>query len=87
MANHRSSVESYKKKDSKLYNLMRELGSDCFYIELLLDFPCERKEQLTAKEAEYIRQMGTLNKLINGRTKKEWEHDNHEHVKAVKKQY
>lgn len=37
-------------------------------IELLEDFPCQTKDQLNKPEGEIIRQMGTLNKRIEGRT-------------------
>ena len=33
-----------------------------FYIELLEDYPCQNREQLRAKEGEYIRKLSTLNK-------------------------
>ena len=39
------------------------------------------KEQLRAKEGEYIRSLSTLNKRIEGRTMEEWRKDNDEHLK------
>ena len=47
---------------------MNELGVENFYIELIEQFPCENKEQLLAKEGEYIRKMATLNHQTQGRT-------------------
>jgi hypothetical protein len=72
--NKESSEEYFK----LLYVQMREIGIDNFYIELYEDFPCERKEQLNKKEGEIIRQIGTLNKVIAGRTPKEYYDDNKE---------
>ena len=45
----------------KLYHKMRDIGVHHFYIELIEETPCENKEQLRAREGEYIRKYGTLN--------------------------
>ena len=71
MAKHRSSMNATAKKDRRLYQEMRTLGAEQFYIELLEEVKCENIEQLRKIEGEYIRQMGTLNALVNGRTKEE----------------
>ena len=71
MAKHKSSMNNTAKKGRKLYQEMTKLGTDQFYIELLEEVKCENVEQLRAKEGYYIRKMGTLNGLINGRTKEE----------------
>lgn len=61
---------------------------DC-YIELLEDFKCDNKEQLNKREGELIRQLKNdiVNKVIAGRTKKEWENDNKDKLKAQFKNY
>ena len=61
-----------------LYQHMGKLGRDNFYIELIENYKCSSKEELLAKEGEWIRNIGTLNTKIAGRTKKQWEQDNHE---------
>ena len=53
---------------SPLYNKMNEMGSDKFYIELIQDYPCQSKAELHAKEGEYIRERGSINKRVAGRT-------------------
>ena len=62
--------------------------NDC-YIELICDYPCERKEQLDRKEGEYIRQYKDkcVNRSIAGRTNKEWVEVNKEQILNQKKQY
>jgi hypothetical protein len=90
------------KRDRLIYTKMRILGIDKFYIELLEDFPCDNIEQLRKHEGHHIRELGTLNHSVAGRTKKEWiqEHaeykkekdkqyylENHEHAVAVRKEY
>ncbi len=47
--------------DGLLYDKMRQLGKEHFYIELVEDYPCEDKYQLTARGQYYIRDRGTLN--------------------------
>ena len=45
-------------------------------IELHELFPCNTKQELHRREGEVIRQLGTLNKCIAGRTSKEYYADN-----------
>jgi hypothetical protein len=49
---------------------------DNWYIELHSLYPCSCKEELCRREGEIIREIGTLNMDIAGRTKKEWREDN-----------
>ena len=41
-----------------------------WYIELFENFPCNSKEESNKKEGQVIREIGTINKQIAGRTKK-----------------
>ena len=41
------------------------------------NYPCENKEQLNKREGEIIREIGTVNKQIAGRTYKEYYEDNY----------
>ena len=79
---HKRSSYNEKTKHRPLYTLINEIGFDRFRIQLIEDCPCEDLYQLRQKEGEYIRKLGTLNKLIAGReTKeysKEYRHDNKE---------
>jgi hypothetical protein len=59
-------------------------------IELIEDFPCERKEQLNAREGYYIKLYKDIciNRNIAGRTHKEYKQDNKEQlIKQHKKYY
>ena len=71
----------------KLYQLMREIGQDNSYIELIESYPCNSKEELKAKEGYYIRERATLNMLIAGRNHKGWVDDNKGHVQTYLKEY
>jgi DnaJ-domain-containing protein 1 len=55
-----------------------------WYIELHEEFSCENKEQLNKKEGEIIREIGTLNKCIAGRTDKEYREDYKEKIKKYR---
>ena len=87
LAKHRSVMNSQNKKNRRLYEAMRVIGADSFYIELVKEYPCENVEQLRAVEGEYIRTMGTLNHCIAGRGKQQWYEDNKEKVKEKSKNY
>ena len=43
MMNHRTKVK--EGKETTLYNKMREIGIEHFYIELIENYPCENSEQ------------------------------------------
>jgi hypothetical protein len=60
---------------------MREFSLDNFYIELYENFECNNIEELKTREGEIIRQIGTLNKSIAGRTQKEWGQENQDKIK------
>ena len=65
---------------------MNEIGFERFRIQLVCDYPCEDKYQLRQKEGKYIRNLGTLNKNIVGRTSQEYINDNQERKKSYEKQ-
>ena len=66
---------------------MNVIGNDKFSIELHETYPCASKEELHARENHWIRQLGTLNMAIPGRTDKEYREDNAELLKEKHKEY
>ena len=82
---HKSNSEKLVECKAPLYELMREIGKDIFYVELIELYPCNNREELRAREGYYIRERGSLNKVITGRTQQEWrnttEYDKQYHVK------
>ena len=77
---------------------MQELDVENFYIELIENYPCNDVYELRAREGYHIREIGTLNKIIAGRSqKKNGEknikittkniNDNMEYFKEYDKQY
>ena len=84
MAEHR--YASYTNNIRKLYQSVNG-NWDEWYIELYEVYPCENKEQLNKREGEIIRDIGTLNYEIAGRTRKEWREENPEKVKLTAQKY
>lgn len=91
MTGHRRDMKTEGTKRRKLYSLMNEIGGDKFFIELIEDYPCSSKLELLAREGFYVRDRGTLNKLIPGRTAQEYKHEYHkaniERIHEAKQEY
>ena len=85
MVHHRSAAKLGK--SCKLYNLMNELGVEHFCIELIESFPCKSKEELNAREGKWIREIGTLNTLIAGRSNKQYKQENAQKIQEQNKEY
>lgn len=83
---HKKSSNNEKKNNYRLYKEVNGDWTD-WYIELSLTFPCNSVEELRKKEGEVIREIGTLNKTIAGRTLKEYHNDNLEKITEYKKKY
>ena len=71
---HRSRCN--KSHNGKLYPLMREIGRDNFYIELIETYTCNNTDELKAREGHYTRERATLNMAIAGRSDKQYYEDN-----------
>ena len=84
---HKKDINNEEKKHRKLYVLMNEIGFDRFRIQLICDYPCEDKYQLRQKEGEYIRQIGTLNKNIAGRTDEQYDQETKDKKREYKREY
>jgi hypothetical protein len=86
---HKKTAQNDKNKGYNIYfyQVMREKGLDNFFIELHDEYPCENKEQLTKQEGKVIREIGTLNSRIEGRTWQEYYHDNKEHKVKLHKEW
>ena len=87
MARHRGKSKRDECINIPLYQEVNKTNWDDWYIELYEDCPCESKAQLNRREGEVIREIGTLNKVIAGRTKQEYHRENTEKIHEKKKQY
>ena len=85
MSQHRCNIG---RTNMKIHKLMGDVGVENFHIELINDFRCERRDQLTAEEGRHIRELRPeCNDRIEGRTIKEWREDNADTIAAQKKAY
>ena len=86
---HKKNAQNPNKRDysMKVYETMRERGLNKFYIELYEEVPCTNREQLGKREGEIIREIGSLNKQITGRTIYEYNQVNKEHKREYMKDY
>ena len=87
MAKHRYHMKAPRSCNYKIYQKMKELGCENFYIELICEYPCNSKEQLQAMEGQYIRRLGTLNERIAGRSQTEYKETHKEENKERCKTY
>ena len=68
-------------KNCSIYNHIHTNYNDDWSkskMELYENYPCNSKKELEKKEGEIIRLIGTINRIISGRTRKEWCEDNKE---------
>jgi len=82
MAYHR---ERGKTSKTRFYSCVNGNWDD-WYIELYEVFPCENKQELCKREGEIIRDIGTLNSKISGRTQQESDKLSYEKHKEARKE-
>jgi hypothetical protein len=83
---HKKKMSCPRDQNCKIYKAMREEGIENFYIELVEEYPCDNIEQLHKREGYWIRQFNSYNNgynsQIQGRSQKEWKHDNKEKIQS-----
>ena len=86
----RYNIENNKGYYIKVYTFIRSNGGwDNWIIEIILEYPCNNKNEAETKEDEYIDMLEHLSLNIQrpNRTKKEWKIDNANHVSEYNKNY
>ena len=82
-------TDKKRRYKSLLYEQVQDWND--WYIELYENYPCNSIQELRIKEGEIIKEIGTLNKCIAGRTQKERNyrdyHNNIEKEKHRRKEY
>ncbi len=86
MASHR---RTYKlgKYGTTASEIFKEFGLDNCKIELVESVKCENQDELRKIEGKYIKENACVNKNISGRSKKEYDIDNHDKILAQRKEY
>ncbi len=90
MGLHKCQYKKYKKglfHKLTSFDIFDIYGVDNVKIVLIESVNANSKEELTSKEAEYIRNTNCINKYIPNRTKSEYKQDNKEKIKADNKKY
>jgi hypothetical protein len=82
LAKHKYDIKNGSNASSK-----HILKYDDAYIELYENFPCNNKNEMHKREREIIKLLNACNKVIPTRTKKEWQEENKEHIKEVRRRY
>ena len=85
---HKTRYNNDTEFQNLLYIKMRETNDiDNWYMELYENYPCKSKEELNRREGQVIRQIGTLNHCIAGRSAKEWFQDNKDKIRESRQEY
>ena len=90
MARHRNRYTAYKsgkKGKTTCFNIFEEYGVENCKIELVEYCSCDTKEELRRKEGEYIKNTDCVNKIIAGRTVKQYREDNKDIISKNAKIY
>jgi predicted GIY-YIG superfamily endonuclease len=88
LANHRAAYNQYTRDLTPHVAVYDILADPLHKIELVEAFPCNTMEELLAREAHYIRNTPNLiNKVIPGRTTKEWYDANKTLISNKTKEY
>ena len=84
MGKHRRNATQ---RNTQFYQHMNKIGISNFYMELIETYPCNSTDELHKREGEWIRQMGTLNQIVSGRTMQQYREDNKDKIREQKQQY
>lgn len=93
MSEHKRAINKTKSNHYAVYEYIRKIGEDNFYIELYELFPCETNYELLKREGKVIRKFKKkypdfiTNHVIPGRTDKEYREDTKEHIREQNAQY
>lgn len=90
MTKHKNNYKVWKNgktNNTSSYELFEKYGFENCRIELLEIFPCNSRDELTKKEAEYIRALNCVNKVLPDRTVKEWYKEYYDENKETLIQY
>lgn len=87
LASHRKDYKRYLEGKTNYITSMEIIKNGNYCISLVEKFEYENKEELSTKERYYIENNECVNKVIPGRTIKEWGQDNKEKIAERQKQY
>ena len=87
LINHIRKYKYYKDGKTNYVSVNDVLECDDAVIELVENFSCNNRKELTDREGYYIKNNECINKNIPGRTYKEWKLENIDNYKEYQKEY
>ena len=87
LADHRGQYKRYQKGKGCYTSYKIFEGCDDYRIELIEFCPCNSKMELHRTEGKYIREMDCVNKVVAGRTGKEYRQANRDKIKQYQRVY
>ena len=79
--------KTYRMGNTTSFNLFNEFGISNCKIELVCLCPCNTKEELLAKEGQYIRENECVNKNIAGRTQQDYVNEHRDQIYERNRNY
>jgi hypothetical protein len=82
-------ADHIKLHNGKKQKITASLVLDCedYKMELIEEYPCNNRRQLERREGEYIKNNNCVNKVVAGRTEKEYSKDNKEKISNIGKRW
>lgn len=87
LSDHKKDYKRYKNDKYGYTSSYEIIQYEDAYIELYESYPCNNREELLRREGELIRELDCVNKVITGRTKKEYVEENKEKITEYQKKY
>jgi hypothetical protein len=90
MGGHRRKYNEFKNGEYhkfSVFDIFDEYGMDNCKIELVENFPCLSKDELEAREGFYIKNNECVNRIIVGRTRRQYYDDNKDKKSDYNKEY
>ena len=91
MARHRANYKSFlsggKGSHIRLFEIFNEFGIENCKIQLVEYFKCDTLQELQRREGEVIKITDCVNKLVAGRTRKEYRDDNRDKLREIDMEY
>ena len=88
MTRHRQTYKQFlrggKGSHIRSYDLFNEYGIENCKIELIEYYKCDTLQELRKREGEHIKNTECINKLVAGRTRKEYYEDNKDKIKEYR---
>ena len=87
LSHHLSQYKLYLNGKGNYCSSYKLLEHEDYKMELIKNFPCANRTQLTTEEGNYVKKFECINIQIPGRTKKQYREQHKEQIKEQRKEY